>query len=257
MGSAPTITDETGRQRPPEVPPADHLRPVRQRTGRFSFVATGQSRSCYGREKGGDIAVAPRSPDFDPSVCPQGQDRPIWFRRLAQQRPQGHFASRFRSPGRVVCIPKECRVPAFGSLPCFPAETDKHCIGRVVPAHSTPRGVSRPPAGSRPHRHRPDGRCRCLGYRPPRFPLAVARATAARRRVTCTPPDGTISFQVAPTAKSGSKLLITLRFLVVSSSAYKRDAVIESESRQAEITAPLLWITWISGRKSSFGPTSG
>jgi hypothetical protein len=113
-------------------------------------------RRCR-HEKGADIAVGPRSPAFDPSALPRRAWPSDPVRRLAPPRPRGRLAEAFSVTGAGRLHPKECRVPASAACSASRPKPRKHRIGRVVPVRSTPRGVSRPPAGSRPHRHRPEG----------------------------------------------------------------------------------------------------
>lgn len=56
-------------------------------------------------QKGADIAVDPRSPDFDPLVFPEEKTAPSGFGGCSTQAARAPgFA--FRSPGPVVCIPE-------------------------------------------------------------------------------------------------------------------------------------------------------
>jgi hypothetical protein len=119
-------------------------------------------------EKGGDIAVAPRSPDFDPSALPRRgwpSDLVSAARSAKAARAPG-FAFSVTGAGRLH--PEGRRGSGLGGLLSFAAETARHRIGRVVPARLASRGTPRLPAGSRPA-------------------LPSSRKTAATRRVDLHP----------------------------------------------------------------------
>ena len=130
--------------------------------------------------KGADIAVGPRSPDFDRPLLPEGRAGVIWFRRHARPRPRGRLASHFRSPGPGVCTPKGAAFPASAASSTS-NRNPKHRRGRVLPdPPSALLQATRHPALHGPHRLHPERRGRCVGYRLRAFLLAFACATAGR-----------------------------------------------------------------------------
>jgi len=139
-------------------------------------------------EKGGDIAVAPRSPDFDPSALPRrGVAVRSGFGGSLGQGREGAWLRVFGHRGRTSA---SRGTPRF--RPRRPAQLrsrNREASHRSCRSGSpgVPRNTT--PAGRFATRLAivPKDSGNALGYRLSRFPLAVARATAARRRVDLHP----------------------------------------------------------------------